>query len=185
MKKIPISGGPGTGKTTLINQIQTVLPNAYIVPEPAEIVITAELALAEKETDYIPAVPWIDYSRFGPKVAAKSEQLESEIPAGTELVLQDRSLIDTIAYCRIEGFETFIPTVLKKIAKANYAFAFFCEPVGVYTSTEVRHEDREKAQQTHQQLKKAYSESGLEVVELPSVSVEKRLQLLKKVILSQ
>ena len=98
---------------------------------------------------------------------------------------QDRSLIDTIAYCRIEKFEVFIPTVLEKIAKADYAFAFFCEPVGSYTSTEVRHEDREKAQHTHQQLKKAYSESGLDVVNLPSVSVEERLQLLKKVIFSQ
>ena len=182
MQKVPISGGPGTGKTTLISEIPTIFPDAYIVPEPAEMVITAELAKVEEDAGYIPAVPWIDYSRFGPKVVEKSEQLEDEIPADAELVLQDRSLIDTVAYCRIEGFEKFIPTVLSKVAVAGYAFAFFCEPVGEYTSSDVRHEDREKALYTHQQLQRAYSESGLNVVGLPPVSVEQRLQIIREFI---
>ncbi len=179
MLKVPITGGPGTGKTTLVGELPGIFPDAHFVPEPAEIVISAELALAEDDPEYTPAVPWVDYSRFGPKVTAKSEELEGEIPSGAEIVFQDRSLIDTIAYCRIEGFEEYIPTVLGKVAVARYSFAFFCEQLETYSQSDVRHEDEDKASITHQQLRAAYTESGLMVVSLPAVSVEERLNIVE------
>lgn len=179
MRKIPISGGPHAGKTTLLEALKIEYPDAYFVHEPATEVIENELAVAENDPDYEPRVPWIDYSKFGPLVTSKSVELESAIPDSADLVFQDRSLIDTIAYCRLNNFDEYIPDVKKHIRIARYAIAFFCETVGEYTSTEIRRESAEEAQRTHDFLSEAYDESGIPVVHLPAISTEERLTVIK------
>lgn len=179
MRKIPISGGPHSGKTTLLEALKSEFPAAYFVPEPAETVITRELAKQSTNPDYAPVVPWIDYSKFGPAVADESELLEADIPTATEIVFQDRSLIDTIGYARLNGFESFIPDVQRRAKLAYYAFALFCEPVGTYTATNIRRETAEEARRTHDVLAQAYDEFGIPVVHLPAVSVEERVSIVR------
>jgi predicted ATPase len=182
MLKIPISGGPHTGKTTLVEALRSEFADAYFVPEPAETVINRELAKQALNPDYIPVAPWIDYSIFGPAVADESTALEADIPADAHLVFQDRSQIDTIAYCRLNGFEGFVPEVQKRIKLANYTVALFCEHVGTYTATDVRRETAEEAKRTHDFLAQAYDESGIQIVHLPAVSVEDRITIVRNVI---
>jgi|SRR5579862_3029715 len=182
MRKIPVSGGPHSGKTTLIEALKSEFPDAYFVPEPAETVISRELAKERQDSSYVPVVPWIDYKLFGPVVADESERLEGQVPDGTELVFQDRSLIDTIAYSRLNGFGEFIPEVERRIAVAKYALALFCEPVGAYTTTEVRRETAEEAKLTHDYLAQAYDNAGIRVVHLPAVSVDDRLSIVRTTI---
>jgi len=177
MRKIPISGGPHSGKTTLLEALKTEFPEAHFVPEPAETVITRELAKEAENPDYTPIVPWIDYTKFGPAVADESETLEAAIPATTTTVFQDRSLIDTIGYARLSGFESFVPEVQRRAKLANYTLALFCEPVGNYAATNIRRETVEEARVTHDFLAKAYDEAGIPIVHLPAVSVENRLQI--------
>ena len=175
MRKIPISGAPHSGKTTLLEALKSEFPAAYFVPEPAETVITRELAKQTANSDYTPVVPWIDYEKFGPAVADESELLEANIPPATEIVFQDRSLIDTIGYARLNGFESFVPEVQRRARLACYVFALFCEPVGTYTTTDIRRETAEEALRTHDVLAQAYDEFGISVVHLSSVSVEERI----------
>jgi predicted ATPase len=182
MKKIPISGGPHSGKTTLLEALYSEFDDAYFVAEPAEQVITRELAKQSEDAAYTPNVPWIDYSKFGPEVADESVRLEADIPDDANLVFQDRSLIDTIAYCRLNGFERFIPEVERRIKIAKYSFALFCEPVGTYTATEVRRETVEEARKTHDFLAEAYDQSGISVIHLLAVPVPERLSLVKAAI---
>jgi predicted ATPase len=163
----------------LLEALRSEFEDAYFVPEPAERVITRELAKQAHDATYTPNVPWIDYSKFGPEVADESVVLEAEIPDGADLVFQDRSLIDTIAYCRLNGFESFIPEVEKRIKVAKYLLALFCEPVGTYTATEVRRETAEEAQRTHDFLAEAYDHSGIMVIHLPAVSVQERLSIIR------
>lgn len=182
MLKVPISGGPHTGKTTLIEALHSEFPQAYFVPEPAETVIKRELAKQAQNPDYIPVAPWLDYSLFGPAVADESVVLERKIPTDAREVFQDRSLIDTIAYCRLNGFDEFIPEVQRRIEVANYVFALFCEPVGSYSITEVRRETASEAERTHNFLAQAYDESGISVIQLPAVSVDERIAVIRDVI---
>lgn len=182
MLKIPISGGPHSGKTTLLGALHGEYSDAYFVAEPAERVITRELAKQTENPDYVPNVPWIDYTKFGPEVADESVVLENDIPNKADLVFQDRSLIDTIAYCRLNGFERFIPEVERRIRVAKYSFALFCEPVGMYTATDVRRETAEEAQRTHDFLREAYDNSGIRVIHLQAVSVSERLNLVRTAI---
>lgn len=182
MYKIPISGGPHTGKTTLLEALKTEFPAAYFVPEPATEVIEHELGLQVADDSHIPNVPWIDYTKFGPAVADKSDELEALIPAGTKLAFQDRSLIDTIGYARLNDFDSFVPEVQRRVALANYTFALFCEPVGEYAATHVRHETSDEAFRTHAFLQAAYQESGIRVIGLPAISVAGRIAIIHEVI---
>lgn len=182
MRKVPISGGPHSGKTTLLEALRSEYVDAYFVAEPAERVISRELAKQAEDATYTPNVPWIDYSKFGPEVADESVALEGEIPSGADLVFQDRSLIDTIAYCRLNGFESFIPEVERRIKVARYSLALFCEPVGTYTATDVRRETAEEANRTHDFLAEAYDHSGITVIHLPAVPVLERLSIVRAAI---
>lgn len=182
MRKILISGGPHSGKTTLLEALGTEFEGAYFVAEPAERVITRELARQAEDPTYTPNVPWLDYSKFGPEVADESVILEADIPEDADLVFQDRSLIDTIAYCRLNNFESFIPEVERRIQPAGYSLALFCEPVGIYTATDVRRETAEEAQRTHDFLADAYDNSGVTVIHLPAVPVPDRIGIIRSAI---
>jgi predicted ATPase len=181
-EKIIITGGPHTGKTTLLEGLKLEFPDAYFVPEPATNVINREQEAQRANPGYEPRLPWIDYRQFGPLVADESEILEAGIPESTRLAFQDRSLIDTIAYSRVEGFHEFVPELQRRIQLARYNLAFFCQPVGDYELTSVRRELPKKAAQTHSEIRRAYEESGLDVVEIPSVSVSRRIDLITKVL---
>jgi predicted ATPase len=66
------------------------------------------------------------------------------------------------------------------IGSADYTLAFFCEPVGDYRASRVRHEDAEEARRTHEFLVEAYEESAITLVHLPAASIERRILLLKQ-----
>jgi predicted ATPase len=182
MQKIPISGGPHTGKTTLFNALRTEYPQAYFLEEPAEKVIASELRKVEDSQSYIGIFPWNNYRRFARLAIDQSLELEGSLPADSDPVFQDRSLIDNIGYGKLNGYEDLIPEVQRHIEVANYAFAFFCEPVGDYTATLIRRETPAEAQRTHAYLSEAYEESGVEVVHLPPVSVEDRLAIIRDIL---
>ncbi len=177
MIKIPISGGPHSGKSTLFEalKIEYPTPDTYFVPEAAEQVIRRELGKQALDPTYKAIVPWDNYAAFAPVVVQESVELEQGIPKDAKLVFLDRSLIDNLGYARLDGLESLIPEVERKVRAAQYTFALFCEPVGEYTTTEVRRETAEKARQIRDHLAETYNSSGLYVEYLPPVSVEERL----------
>lgn len=181
MHKIPISGGPHTGKTTLHNKLKETRPDFYFVPEPAEIVINRELQKQKRNPNYIPKIPSIDYRKFCPLVIEESLKLEAEIPKDTKIAILDRSLFDTLGYCRLNSTEEFIPKINKAIKLAGYTVAIFCAPVGNYNITTTRRETAEEALITHQFLSEAYEQSRLPIIHLPPTEkVEERLAILEQ-----
>ncbi|MEO8863232.1 MAG: ATP-binding protein [Candidatus Saccharimonadales bacterium] len=180
MIKIPISGGPGTGKTTLVEALEETFPQAYFVQEPATQVIDRELSFEATHDDYEPHVPWLDYPKFAPKAIAESERLETAIPSWAKIAFLDRSLVDNIAYGRINGFEDLIPDVQLRIWLARYSFALICQPLEEYKMTRVRRETTEEALHTHEAIERAYKESELKIVPLPPVSVQERVSIVQR-----
>src|SRR5688500_11159165 len=120
MRKIPISGGPHTGKTTLLNALRETYPDAYFVEATAERVIDRELAQEESRQSYQGIFPWNKYPRFARLVIDASVELESAIPDDADIVFQDRSLIDNIGYGRLFEYEDLIPGLKRRIEAANY-----------------------------------------------------------------
>lgn len=182
MRKIIISGGPHTGKTTLLNKLKERHPYIHYVSESATNVIEKEKRKELEDSNYVGKFPWNNYPEFGKLVIQESLILESEIPQETKIVILDRSLIDTLAYARLENCDFLIPSVKSLIESANYDTVLFCDFVGEYSATDIRHEDEEKARKTHNYLLRAYDESDLKLVHIPSVSVEDRVGLVSKLL---
>lgn len=185
MQKLVITGGPHTGKTTLLDALKSKYPDYVYVAEPATLVIEAEYQREKSEDGYIGTFPWNNYKEFGPKVIAKSMDLEKGLTAKSEVAILDRSLIDTVAYARLNNCEYLLPDLYKKIEAANYRKAFFCDFVGSYQSDSVRSESFEEAQTTQESLRAAYEETGIEIIEVPSVSVEERIRIFENALVSQ
>jgi predicted ATPase len=179
MRKIPISGGPHTGKTTLFNALREEFPDAHFLSEPAGIVMDRELRNEQATKGYAGVFPWNNYPAFARLVIDQSVELESNIPPGADLVFQDRSLIDNVAYGRLLRYTELIPELERHIEAAQYTCVLFCAPVGRYTQTQVRWETAEEALRTHEFLAAAHDGSGVPVLHLPSVTTEERLAIIR------
>ncbi len=179
--RIPISGGPHAGKTTLINALREVYSGAHFLEEPAERVIARELERETAEPGYEAIVPWRDYPQFSQLVLQEALDLEASARYGAVLRFQDRSLHDNIGYDRLNGVDTS-PDTHRYAAVAGYTVALFCHPVGSYTTTEIRRESAEQARHIHNTLYETYRASGLVVVDLPAVSVQERIEIVQQVV---
>src|ERR1700733_13413501 len=88
-KRYVLAGGPGVGKSTLM---EILASRGYaIVPETSRIIIEEEKI---KKSD---ALPWKDVQRFQELVAKR--QIKAERECTVETAFLDRSLIDGYAYC--------------------------------------------------------------------------------------
>ena len=179
MRKFVIGGGPHTGKTTLLEALRAEMPKdiAHFIPEPAGILIRAELARQAAVKSYTAVLPTNNYPAFVTRAIAKSVELEGEIPADATTTVQDRSLIDNVGYARYHGHSDLVPTIQPHIRAADYAAILLCDFVGTYEQTQFRMGNEEYAHQVHGQLVVAYKESGVPVVSAPPVSVPERVEL--------
>lgn len=180
MKKIIISGGPHTGKTTLLNALRNQLAGVYFVPEPATEVITAEYLKEKSIEGYVGKFPWNNYPEFGELVTQKSLELEAQIPSDVAVAILDRSLIDTVAYAQLNDCDFMLAKLNGHIEEAAYDKVFFCDFVGRYTQTENRSESSEEAAVVHQMLKNTYLAADVDFYELGAVSVAERIKTVKE-----
>lgn len=177
---IPISGGSHTGKTTLWKALQGEFTEAYFAPEPATIVITDQIQ-KENDTGEEGVLPWTNNHDFSNLVIEEAVRQEELVPSNAELVIKDRSLVDTLAYCYADNFPDLAEKSKDRISRiARYAFVLFCEPLQEYELTEVRRETVEVARSVHEHLRAAYEECGVPMVILPAVSVEDRLKIVRQ-----
>jgi predicted ATPase len=176
MRKIVISGGPHTGKTSLINVLREKYPEYNYTPEPASSVLE-EFAI--QEGNY-----WRDIFdsplRFCTACMWKSLQLEKAISLEREISFQDRSLVDTIAYSRRDNCAELVPIVKSLAENALYDMVLFCEPVGEMSD---RIETDREAQVTHQLLRNAYEEMNIPIMSIPAISLDDRVQLIERKLL--
>jgi len=161
-RRFVLTGGPGVGKTTLLERIGTA--GYSIVREAARDIIDEQLRLG---TDLL---PWKDQPAFQRRVLAL--QLERERTANGPVVFLDRGIPDGIAYLRAQGLSVF--RELLEHARGRYAVAFLVEPLNGYHSDPVRREDQDVAARLHLVVEATYRDLGYDLVRVPAVSVEER-----------
>jgi predicted ATPase len=175
MKKIVISGGPHSGKTSLIGALEEKYPAFEYLPEPATVVVSE----AQKND----GLYWRDIFdsslEFCTLCMNQSVHAESLVDPVSKFVFLDRSLIDTIGYARRDGCEELVPE-LKELARlALYDVVFFCEPVGEIKG---RIEDADIAKHTHELLEQAYREINIALISLPAVGIDERVRIVETVL---
>lgn len=166
--KIAITGGPHTGKTTLFEALKGVYEGAVFVPEPAGVVLDSLDYKASTEIDAI------EFCRRCMEVAVAAE---TDASKSANLLIQDRSLIDTLAYCRRDDCDELLDELLPAINNARYSAYIECDFVGVYAASDHRVEDESEAVRTHDLLAEAYGEFSMPRLYLPECSVDERTRL--------
>ena len=111
---------------------------------------------------------------FQRKILDIKIKIENELPKN-KIIFFDRAIPDSIAYFQICGFD---PQEVIKICKKNaYRKIFLLERLPLEKDY-ARTEDDETMNKLQIFLKKAYSDLGYEVIDIPVMPVEDRLKMI-------
>ncbi len=163
MKKFVISGGPASGKTTLINELEQ---RKYNVIEET----------AFKLMQQRPRIT--NWKKFNYDVFEHQIQVESEISKDADVIFLDRCLVDSLAYMRFYQIDP--PEDCKqKIREAKYQKVFFLDvlPDKYYFATlngQPRRLDIWAARELHNMTKALYLEFKIPLVSVPFLNVKSR-----------
>lgn len=159
-RKFVISGGPSTGKTDTINSLAKEFKVFYEVA---------------RET--------LKNKKFGEETQQEifKKQLK-QIKEAEDLkgiVFFDRGIPDALAYLEYGKFkipEEFLEE--SRPEKTGYELIFFLDFVP-YKNDEIRKESEKEAQIIHKTIYDIYSGLGYRIIEVPLMSVEKRVEFIK------
>lgn len=166
-KKIVITGGPGTGKSSVIKHLEK---QGHICLHEVSREITAE---AQKQgiSQLFLEKP-ILFSEM--LLEARIKQYEEAMSMNSATVFFDRGLPDVIAY--MDYFSTSYPQEFNQACERRpYDHIFILPPwKEIYQTDNERYESFEQARAIHSYLKKAYLSYGYEPIEVPKTSIEER-----------
>ncbi len=169
-KYIIITGAPSTGKSSVVNELTNRGYQCY--DEIARQVIKEN---QEKDNDLL---PWKDMLAFSNEVFSRMKALISSIDNDACCFL-DRSMVDLIGYMEFAGKEAPLQYA-EGARKAGYANTVFYMPFwdAIFANDAQRKESIEEAQNIDKALRKAYSNLGFELIEVPIGSVEQRVNFI-------
>lgn len=170
VKRIVITGGPGSGKTSLINHLET---DGYPVHhEQARIFIDK----ANKGLSNLS--PWVDHEAFANKVF-KARLSDYERAQFGNFNFYDRGLPDTIAYLVRDGKKIPDDWISLVTAKRYSKLVFIAPPwEEIFQSDSERQETADELENIHEHLVNTYENFGYELRELPKVSIQERIEFI-------
>ena len=166
-KKVVITGGPGTGKTTLINHMKTLGLNCY-----GE--ISRQVTLQARK-DGIEQLFLTDPLLFSKKLLeGRKQQFINAARESAAVVFLDRGLPDILAYMDYIG-DPYPSYFVDSCETHTYDFIFILAPwQEIFTSDSERYESFEEAIEIHQYLLETYARFGYQLIDIPFGSIKKR-----------
>ncbi|MBI34007.1 MAG: hypothetical protein CMP67_01415 [Flavobacteriales bacterium] len=168
MNRVVITGGPSTGKTSLIEEFKKL---GYVTfSEVARKIIQQQLDMGTKK------LPWDDVSGFSKLVL--NEQLNDFNSADSNLTLYDRGIPDIIGYLNHANKKIF-----KKLIDSNrinrYNKVFILPPwKEIYKNDNERRESFKEANFIHDEIEQAYLKSGYNPIKVPFGSIQNRINFI-------
>ena len=170
IKKIVITGAPSTGKTSLIHKLQQ--EGFICIPEISREIVSQQIAIEGE------ALPWKNLAAFSKQVAVlRKAQFINATKNSTHFF--DRGLIDVVAYMNIDKLE--IPEFISDFLNKNkYHSTVFITPIWeeIFENDRERKENIEQAILIEKQLKKCYQSFGYDIIEIPKLSIEERVNFI-------
>ncbi len=194
LEKYVLTGGPGTGKSTVLAELEKI--GYHTCPEAARLIIQEE---QEKENGILPwsnlyefekknmqrqcKLEW-DLERQIRKEVLRRQQMEN-IPwteqTKERMIFLDRGIHDALAYC-LEGCIPAPPgyPYLSEVTSLRYDKIFLLEPLPDYLLDTVRREDSQKAQRLHQHIQIVYAAYEYTLIPVPVLPPAERAQFILK-----
>lgn len=168
MNRVVITGGPATGKTSLITEFKGL--GYQIFPEVARVVIKQQLALNSIK------VPWLDVSGFSQLVL--EEQCHHFKMAKNSLSFFDRGIPDIIGYLN-HANQPFFDSLIDTAENLKYNFIFILPPwEEIYETDNERREEFFEATKLFKAINDAYIRLGYQTIEVPKLTVKERIQFI-------
>lgn len=164
-----ISGGPGSGKSTLIDALEQ-LGYARTI-EGGRAIIQQQQAIGGS------ALPWEDRALFAELMLSWEMRSYDMAKAQSGTVFFDRGVPDIIGYLSLCGLA--IPQYMQVAAeRIRYNQTVFLAPPwpDIFTQDTERKQDLEEAQRTFDAMRQVYSSLDYKITLLPKVSVQERLK---------
>jgi predicted ATPase len=170
-----ITGGPGSGKTSLIEALaRQGVPH---MPEAGRAIIQAQVAIGGS------ALPWSDRLAFAELMF--SHDLCSYRAALTlsDPVMFDRGVPDVLGYLKLIGLPA--PRHIEQAARTlRYHRRVLIAPPwkAIFSQDAERKQSVEEAEATYQAMVDVYSSLGYELVPIPFASIPERVQFVRDII---
>jgi predicted ATPase len=163
---IVISGGPGSGKSTLV---QALAARGFsCTAEVGRRIIRQQMAIDGQ------ALPWKDRALFAETMLAL--EIENHLAQPPRTVWFDRGVPDVIGYLRLEGLPV-PPHMLRAAERYRYhPEVLICPPwPEIFGQDEERRQTAEVAAATCAAMEDVYRSLGYGLVEIPRLPVEDRV----------
>lgn len=166
---VVITGGPGAGKTTLIDAF-AMLGHGRTV-EAGRFIIQAQAEIGGM------GVHWGDRQLFAELMLMHEIRSYEEAHAAPGLVFFDRGVTELTGYLRMSG-RPVLPHFRQAAEVYRYNRTVFAAPPWqeIYANDTERRQDFAEAVATYDSCTAAYAEAGYEVIELPKASVAERVR---------
>ena len=164
---IVVTGGPGSGKSSLIDAMAQ--RGFRTMPEAGRAIIRDQIKIGGK------ALPWADRALFAELMLGWELRSYQEALASDALVLMDRGMPDVVGYLTLCGLP--VPAHFETAAKTYpYNKRVFLAPYwdAIFTQDTERKQDRQEAEATGMVMAETYGRLGYQIVELPLVGIEQR-----------
>ena len=162
-----VTGGPGSGKSSLIDAMTR--RGFRAMPEAGRAIIQDQVRIGG------PALPWADRAIFAELMLSWDLRSYHEALASDALVLMDRGIPDVVGYLTLCGLP--VPSHVEAATKIHpYNKRVFLAPYwdAIFAQDAERKQDRREAEATVRVMAETYSRLGYQIVELPFVGIEAR-----------
>lgn len=168
---IIITGGPGTGKTTIIEKLVEMGYSCY--PE-----ISREVTLEAKRqgVDQLFLTEPLLFSQM--LLDGRLKQYQNALNEDSSTVFIDRGVPDVLAYMDFIG-DTYPEHFDAHCNEIKYDSVFVLPPwEEIYESDEARYENFDQAKIIYEHLKLTYKKYGYNLIEVPIGTVDERVEFI-------
>lgn len=166
-KKIVITGGPGTGKSTVIDEL--VIRQFKCMPEISRQVT---LNAREKGIEQLFLTKPLLFSEL--LLEGRINQYMEAERKNNKFVFFDRGIPDVHAYMNYISID-YPASYINKSNLYRYEYVFLMPPwEEIYISDNERYENFEQALAIHNHLERTYKELNYPIIEVPTGTVEER-----------
>jgi predicted ATPase len=180
IKKIVLTGGPFSGKSTLISELESL---GYPIAQEAALLVIEDLnkklgvaAQIEFRNSNIDKIQEMIYKK---QVQLENHAVSLAIKYNFNFIICDRGVYDGLSYYKLFG-KTANKSLIEKIKKHTYDSVFVCEVLPNFDSRSDtgRFEDLEASKKLSNYGYEIYSKVTPKILWLPVMSIEDRLNFI-------